>query len=88
MAALSDRKMAVVRTLVEAAPDKIVGGLQQALAQTGNDSVLASVRQLVEAEAKDRLLRNAIFQPVVPLCVGDGSLTAGSRASVLLFAHR
>lgn len=72
MAALSDRKIEIVRTLVEAAPDKIVGGLQQALSETGGDTVLASIRQLVEAEAKDRLLRNAIFQPVVPLCVGVG----------------
>ena len=74
MVALSDRKIAIVRTLVESAPDKIVGGLQRALAQTADgDTVLASVRQLVEAEAADRMLRNAVFQPVTPLFVGDGS---------------
>jgi len=73
MVALSDRKIEIVRTLVEAAPDKIVGGLQRALAETGGDTVLASVRQLVEAEAADRVLRNAVFQPVAPLFVGDGS---------------
>src|SRR5450759_2864660 len=73
MAALSDRKIAIVRTLVESAPDKIVGGLQRALAETAGDTVLASVRQLVEAEAADRVLRNAVFQPVTPLFVGDGS---------------
>ena len=73
MVALSDRKIEIVRTLVESAPDKIVGGLQRALAQTGGDTVLASVRQLVEAEAADRMLRNAIFQPVTPLFVGEGS---------------
>ena len=74
MVALSDRKIEIVRTLVEAAPDKVVGGLQRALAGTsGEDSVLAGVRQLVEAEARDRMLRNAVFQPVVPLFVGDGS---------------
>jgi hypothetical protein len=73
MVALSDRKIAIVRTLVESAPDKIVGGLQRALAQTGGDTVLASVRALVEAEARDRILRNAVFQPVTPLFVGDGS---------------
>jgi hypothetical protein len=73
MVALSDRKIAIVRTLVESAPDKIVGGLQRALAQSAGDTVLASVRQLVEAEAADRVLRNAVFQPVTPLFVGDGS---------------
>jgi hypothetical protein len=72
MVALSDRKIEIVKTLVQSAPDKIVGGLQRALAETGGDTVLASVRQLVEAEAADRLLRNAVFQPVTPLCVGDG----------------
>ncbi|MDB5496391.1 MAG: hypothetical protein JWP28_422 [Phenylobacterium sp.] len=73
MVALSDRKIEIVRTLVESAPDKIVGGLQRALAETGGDTVLASVRQIVDAETRDRLLRNAVFQPVAPLCVGDGS---------------
>jgi hypothetical protein len=73
MVALSDRKIEIVKTLVESAPDKIVGGLQRALAETSGDTVLASVRQLVEAEARDRVLRNAVFQPVTPLCVGDGS---------------
>ena len=75
MVALSDRKLDIVRTLVESAPDKIVGGLQRALAETGGDTVLASVRVLVEAEASDRMLRNTIFQPVAPLFVGDGSDT-------------
>src|SRR5260221_10214711 len=74
MVALSDRKIEIVRTLVESAPDKIVGGLQKALAETtGGDTVLASVRQLVEAEARDRVLRNAVFLAVTPLFVGDGS---------------
>ena len=73
MVALSDRKIEIVKTLVQSAPDKIVGGLQHALSETAGDTVLASVRQLVEAEAADRLLRNAVFQPVAPLCVGDGT---------------
>ncbi len=73
MAALSDRKIEIVKTLVETAPDRIVGGLQRALAETGGDTVLSSVRQLVESEAHDRMLRNAVFAPVAPLCVGDGS---------------
>ena len=75
MVALSDRKLEIVRTLVESAPDKIVGGLQRALAETAGDTVLASVRVLVEAEAGDRMLRNTVFQPVAPLFVGDGSDT-------------
>jgi hypothetical protein len=73
MAALSDRKTEIVRTLVETAPDKVVGGLQRALAETGGDTALARIKELVDGEARDRVLRNAIFQPVAPLCVGDGS---------------
>lgn len=89
MAALSDRKIQIVRTLVEAAPDRIVGGLRLALAESVGDSVLASVRQLVETEAADRLLRNAVFQPVAPLCVGAGDdpqkLTFPAQALSLLW---
>ncbi len=73
MGALSQRKIEIVRTLVETAPDGIVGRLRMALAQAGDDTLLADVRLLVEAEAHDRALRNAVFAPVAPLCVGDGS---------------
>lgn len=72
MVALSERKMEIVRTLVAAAPDKVVGGLHQALADAGGDSPLASVRRLVEAEVRERRLRNIILQPIAPMCVGDG----------------
>jgi hypothetical protein len=72
MHALSERKIEIVRQLVEAAPDKVVGALQQALAETTDESALAGVRRLVEVEARDRRLRNGILQPIVPMCVGDG----------------
>jgi len=89
LVALSDRKIEIVRTLVESAPDKIVGGLQQALAQSSGDSLLAGVKALVEAEARDRLLRNDVFQPVTPLFVGDGtndhSLVFPARALSLIW---
>jgi len=89
MPVLSDRKIEIVRTLVESAPDTIVGGLQRALSETGGESALAPVRQLVEAEAADRMLRNAIFMPIAPLCVGDGAaadrLTFPAKALALLW---
>jgi hypothetical protein len=83
MAALSERKIDIVRQLVEAAPDKVVGGLHAALAETDDDSALAGVRRVVEVEVRDRRLRNGILQPVAPMCVGDGR--DGSR---LLFPAR
>lgn len=73
MPGLSDRKVEIVRYLVESAPDKIVGNLHEALATTSGDTPLAEVRRLVESEVADRRLRNAILSPVVPLFVGDGS---------------
>lgn len=73
MRALSERKIEIVRSLVEAAPDKIVGGLHLALADTGDDSALGSVRRLVETEVQERSFRNIVLQPVAPMCVGDGS---------------
>ncbi|HEY0650492.1 hypothetical protein [Phenylobacterium sp.] len=72
MAALSERKIAIVRTLVEQAPDRVVGSLRLALAETGDESALGGVKRLVEAEAADRTLRNTILQPIAPMCVAGG----------------
>lgn len=72
MAALSERKLEIVRTLVETAPDRVVEGLQHALADASGDTALASVRRLVETEARDRHLRNIVLLPIAPMCVGDG----------------
>jgi hypothetical protein len=72
MAALPERKLQIVRTLVEAAPDHVVSGLHAALAETGGDSALADVRKLVEFEARDRRLRNIVLAPIAPMCVGQG----------------
>lgn len=89
MAALSERKIAIVRTLVETAPDRVVGNLRQALAETAEDSALGGVRRLVETEVSDRTLRNTVLQPVAPMFVGGGdharTLTFPSRALALLW---
>ena len=66
MGALPDQKLQIVRTLVETAPDQVVSSLQLALASAGGDPALADVRRLVENEAADRRLRNAVLSPVVP----------------------
>ncbi len=72
MAALSERKLEIVRTLVETAPDSIVDGLNQALCEASGDTALGSVRRLVETEARDRRLRNVVLLPIAPMCVGEG----------------
>ena len=89
MAALSERKLDIVRTLVESAPDKVVNGLNQALSEVGGDTALGSVRRLVETEARDRHLRNIVLLPIAPMCVGDGRdplrLTFPSRIKGLIW---
>lgn len=89
MSALSERKIAIVRTLVESAPDRVVGSLRQALVETSDESALGSVKRLVEVEVYDRNLRNTILQPIAPMCVGGGDdphkLTFPSRALALLW---
>jgi len=89
MTALSERKIAIVRTLVESAPDRVVGSLRQALAETSDQSALGSVKRLVEVEVYERNLRNHVLQPIAPMCVGAGDdphrLTFPSRTLALLW---
>ncbi|WP_333586168.1 hypothetical protein [Phenylobacterium sp.] len=88
MGALPETKLALLRSMVEMAPDRVVGDLRGALADTSGDSALVDVRLLVEAEVRDRQLRNAILAPIVPLCIGDGKtphLTFPARALALVW---
>src|SRR5687767_9907889 len=89
MSALSERNIAIIRTLVESAPDRVVGGLRQALAETADQSALGGVKRLVEVEVFERNQRNAILQPIAPMCVGAGEdphrLTFPSRVLGLLW---
>lgn len=71
MGALSERKIEIVRTLVETAPDKVVGSLRQALAETGDDTALGGVKRLVECEVQDRTWRNIILGPIAPMCMAS-----------------
>ncbi len=78
MAGLPDAKIDIVRNLVEHAPDKVVTGLQNALAAAAGDTALAGVRRVVEAEVADRNLRNRVLEPIAPLFAGD----AGDQARI------
>ncbi|MDO8901461.1 MAG: hypothetical protein Q7V15_08915 [Phenylobacterium sp.] len=74
--------------MVESAPDRVVGDLRGALSGAGGDSGLVDVRMLVETEARDRQLRNAVLHPITPLCVGDGRterLTFPARSLALVW---
>lgn len=73
MAALSERKLEIVRTLVESAPDTVVDSLYRALADAAGGAAIAGVLDIVETEARDRQLRNVVLGPLAPMCVGDGA---------------
>ena len=75
MAGLSERKIAIVRGLMEASPDRVVGALQSALASASGDDALSEVRRIVEAEAKDRRIRAIALEPAAALFVLDGRTT-------------
>jgi hypothetical protein len=69
MGDISDKKLQLVRGLIEMAPDAAVRSLLLALsASAGNDAGLTRVQRLVEAEAADRQARNLAFAPIAPLC--------------------
>jgi hypothetical protein len=71
MPALSERKIDIVRTLVESVPDTVVGRLHTALAGASGDPVLDDVLRLVESEARDRRVRNLVLKAVIPLFSAD-----------------
>lgn len=80
MAALPPNKLKIVRTIVETAPDSAIRSLEMALSAEGGTGALAAVRELVETEAADRFVRNAVFAPVKALF--------GSSSSKLSFPPR
>jgi hypothetical protein len=82
MPALSERKIELVRTLVEAAPDPVLEELSKAL-NSAADAKLSAVKRLVEAENRDRRLRNLVFEPVAGVCKGKvlASLWRGVKIS-------
>jgi hypothetical protein len=87
MAAIATKKLAMVRMLVETAPDSALRSLELALSGAGSDSALASVRGLVEDETADRFVRNTILAPIIPLFARrDADLASfPSRALTLLW---
>ena len=77
MSHMSDAKMALVRGLIEQAPDSAIRSLQIALnADLNHDEGLSAVQYMVETEASDRRTRNLVFAPVAPLCGASGPFCA------------
>jgi hypothetical protein len=89
MAALPAQKAAILQKLVETAPCRVVASLQQALADTSDESALGCVRRLVDAEIADRRFRGDVLSPVAPMFVGSGNnrntLTFPNRSLSLIW---
>lgn len=68
MAELSKEKSETVRSLLAQAPDATLRSLGAALAaEAGGDEAAELVREMVETEARDRRLRDAVVAPLAPL---------------------
>jgi hypothetical protein len=77
MSHMSDDKMALVRGLIEQAPDTAIQSLLAALgADRDHDAGLTAVQYMVETEASDRRARNVVFAPIAPLCGASGPFRA------------
>jgi hypothetical protein len=69
MPGLSDRQLAVIRTLVDTAPDAAIRSLDSALSADTRPSVaMAEIRDMISAEAGERRARNLVLAPVARLC--------------------
>src|SRR6185312_3330935 len=73
MTQLSEVKIALVKGLIEQAPDLAVQSLLAALrADSRHDESLTVVQRMIEVEAADRRARNLVFGPIAPLCAVAG----------------
>ncbi|MCC7268235.1 MAG: hypothetical protein IT546_12995 [Caulobacteraceae bacterium] len=86
MPALQSDKLELVRGLVARAPDRVVQGLEAALANGGADA-LTPVYDMVRLEAADRARRNAFLGPVAALCQADGRGDAWLRFPPAALGH-
>jgi hypothetical protein len=63
-----ESRLAVVKTLIEAAPDAVVRSLDMALSADAAEGPMALIRDMVAHEAGERRARAMTFGPIVRLC--------------------
>jgi hypothetical protein len=82
MGELNEARLQAVRVLLQRTPDVAVQRLCSLLARDGSDDrSLRLVRQLVNAEARDRRFKNLTFEPLAVLC------KAATATPYLSFPH-
>lgn len=68
MPGLTESRLAVVKSLIDAAPDAVVRNLDMALSADASDGAMAIIRELVGVEARARRARAMTFGPLISLC--------------------
>ena len=69
MSNLSESKLEIVRTLIQAAPDSAIRDLKTALASGDQrNEAMRLIYGMVNSEALNRRTRAAVFAPLMPLC--------------------
>src|SRR5690349_2832675 len=73
MPGLNDSQLAIIRRLVDTAPDAAIRSLGIALSAE-SEGAMGMIRDLVSAEAADRKARAMVFGPLMALCPRQPSL--------------
>lgn len=68
MNGLNEKQFAVIRTLLDSAPDAAVRKLNQALAAETSLGPMGAIRKMVREEAAERRARQLVFEPILRLC--------------------
>jgi hypothetical protein len=68
MPGLTESRMSVIRTLIDAAPDSAIRSLDMALSADSSGGPMATIREMVAAEAEQRRTRSMTFGPLAKLC--------------------
>src|SRR5436190_11883498 len=68
MPGLTESRMSVIRTLIDAAPDSVIRSLDMALSADASEGPMAVIREMVAAEAEQRRTRSMTFGPLAKLC--------------------
>src|SRR5436190_3069185 len=68
MPGLTESRMSVIRTLIDAAPDSVIRSLDMALSADASEGPMAVIREMVAAEAEQRRTRSMTFGPMAKLC--------------------
>ncbi|CAN5338319.1 hypothetical protein BH11PSE2_BH11PSE2_06390 [soil metagenome] len=68
MPGLNDNQLSVIRALIDTSPDSAIRSLDAALQSVHGDGPMATIRDMVSAEAGERRARAMTFGPLIKLC--------------------